>query len=92
MNGGWSHQCTLNSPVDHIYNNALHNNLIMDFQFPATPFFSTFSPIFTNSVFVPSAVSGQLQLRRGHLIRVPKVSSHQSLHCIFLLVSPRNIF
>ena len=55
MNGGWSHQCTcfwylLNSPVDHIYNNVVH---IFDngLSIPVTPFFSTFFPIYTNSIF-----------------------------------------
>ena len=81
----------LNSPVDHIYNNAVHiydNGLSIS----SNPVFLNFFPIYTNSVFFPSPVSGQLQLRRGHLIRGPKVSSHQSLGCIFLLVLPRNIF
>ena len=89
MNGGRSHQCTcswylLNSPVDHIYNNAVHiydNGLSIS----SNPVFLNFFPIYTNSVFFPSPVSGQLQLRRGHLIRGPKVSSHQSLRCIFFI-------
>lgn len=40
MNGGWSHQCTLNSPVGHIYNNALHNGLSIS----SNPVFLNFFP------------------------------------------------